>query len=115
MNIQKSEIAILVLNQSPISAIFQKTALTGESLYKYYLAGNIDCFFQRGLEASKEEKQKLLATTYVTKSEEKVECPRYFVTRCVVLYNFSDCSTESTFVNMFGCLKKQTYFQTYLL
>ena len=41
MNIQKSEIAIFVLNQSPISAVFQivqlpgdqKTALTGESLY----------------------------------------------------------------------------------
>ena len=83
--------------------------------YKYYLAENIDCFFQRGLEASKEEKQKLLATTYVTKWKEKVECPRYFVTHCKVLYNFSDCSRKSTFVNMFGCLNKQTYFQTYLL
>ena len=71
------------------------------SKYKNYLSGNIDSFFQSGSEASKEEKQKLLATTYVTKQEEKVECPRYFVTHCVVLHNFSDCSTKSTFVNMF--------------
>ena len=54
----------------------------------YYLAGNIDCLFQRGLEESKESKRKLLATTYVTKLEEKVECPRYFVTHFVVLSNF---------------------------
>ena len=41
LKIQKSKTAILVLNQSPISAVFQivwlsgdqKTALTGESLY----------------------------------------------------------------------------------
>ena len=41
LKIQKSKIVILVLNQSPISAVFpivqfpgdQKTALTGESLY----------------------------------------------------------------------------------
>ena len=41
LKIQKSKIAILVLNHSPISAVFQivrfpgdqKTALTGESLY----------------------------------------------------------------------------------
>ena len=43
MKIQKSKIAILVLNQCPISAVFQivrfagdqKTALTGDSLYIY--------------------------------------------------------------------------------
>ena len=78
------------------------------SLSSIQLDRNIDCFFQRGLEASKEEKQNLLATTYVTKWEEKVECPRYFVTHRVVLYNFSDCSTKSTF----GCLNKKTYFET---
>ena len=42
LKIQKSKIVILVLNQSPISGVFQivwfpgdqKTALTGESMYK---------------------------------------------------------------------------------
>ena len=43
LKIEKSQIAILVLNQSPISAVFpivwfaedQKFALTGESLYTH--------------------------------------------------------------------------------
>ena len=45
LRIQKSKIVILVLNQSPISAVFTivrfpgdpKTALTGDSLYYVYL------------------------------------------------------------------------------
>ena len=49
LKIQKSQIAILVLNQSPISAVFpivrfagdQKTALTGKSLCRHGLMPNL--------------------------------------------------------------------------